>query len=581
MKRLNKKIVIFFIMLVMLGFQGQSFSNPNWNLNNGIELMNQKKYEDALKFFAGYVKSNPNDSDGHYYLGLCYKNLNQMKKSSIHLQKAYELSPNLEKISVSPASSYDVSAEDDYLDMANMYFDNGDYKKSLQYADLMLKVNPNSANAFILKTKIYYKQNNINQAKIYFKKALMVDNSLINSIWAKKLNVTKVPEYNYDYYNIKGLENYYSADIKGALKYFIKAAEMEPKNPAVYNNMASAYMKLNDFENAKKALNKAIAADKNFNLTYINLAKLEMLKDEGKKSSNDKAEKYLQKAVKVNPNSKYAYLELGNFYLKNKEYALANENFKNAVLIDGNFFEALMGLGISYVEEGNLSDGIKVLRKASTAEKNGTKNPDMLYYLAKICVANANFAEAKTYLLEALRQNENHNYYFELGKIYFHNEDYSSAENAFKKAMDLDLGFDLEADIYNYLGLIQYKNFDTDKAIYMFKKARDLDPKRAIYLYNLAQAYKSLGKNNSYTKEIEAIASLKPRTVQDYLDFSTIYFDKKNTNHAIKILDEGISKYPDERVLYEAKLKLFRASKDARGIKDTEYQIKNKFRTQS
>ena len=307
-----------------------------------------------------------------------------------------------------------------------------------------------------------------------------------------------------------------------------------------------------------------------------------MLKNkENKKSSNDKTEKYLQKAVKINPNSKYAYLELGNFYLKNKEYTLANENFKNAVLIDGNFFEALMGLGISYVEEGNLSDGIKVLRKASTTQKNGAKNPDMLYYLAKICIANANFAEAKTYLLDALRQNENHNYYFELGKIYFHNEDYSSAENAFKKAMELDLGFDLEADIYNYLGLIQYKNFDTDKAIYMFKKARDLEPNRAIYLYNLAQAYKSLGKNNSYTKEIEAIASLKPKTVQDYLDFSTIYYDKKNTNHAIKILDEGINKYPDERALYEAKLKLFRASKDARGIKDTEYQIKNKFKRQS
>ena len=115
----------------------------------------------------------------------------------------------------------------------------------------------------------------------------------------------------------------------------------------------------------------------------------------------------------------------------------------------------------------------------------------------------------------------------------------------------------------------------------MFKKARDLEPNRAIYLYNLAQAYKSLGKNNSYTKEIEAIASLKPKTVQDYLDFSTIYYDKKNTNHAIKILDEGINKYPDERALYEAKLKLFRASKDARGIKDTEYQIKNKFKRQS
>ena len=200
-----------------------------------------------------------------------------------------------------------------------------------------------------------------------------------------------------------------------------------------------------------------------------------------------------------------------------------------------------MGLGISYVEEGNLSDGIKALRKASTASGAAVKNPDMLYYLAKICVANANFNEAKKYLTDAIKQGENHNYYFELGKIYYSENDYSSAQNAFKKAMELDLDFELEADIYNYLGLIEYKNFDTEQAIYMFKKAIELDPKRAMYLYNLAQAYRSLGDKNAYSKEINAIANLKPRTVQDFLDFSTIYYDKKNTPVAIKVLNDGIS----------------------------------------
>ena len=237
-----------------------------------------------------------------------------------------------------------------------------------------------------------------------------------------------------------------------------------------------------------------------------------------------------------------------------------------------------MGLGISYVEEGNLSDGIKALRKASTASGAAVKNPDMLYYLAKICVANANFNEAKKYLTDAIKQGENHNYYFELGKIYYSENDYSSAQNAFKKAMELDLDFELEADIYNYLGLIEYKNFDTEQAIYMFKKAIELDPKRAMYLYNLAQAYRSLGDKNAYSKEINAIANLKPRTVQDFLDFSTIYYDKKNTPVAIKVLNDGISKYPDERSLYEAKLKLFRATKDTKGIKDTEAEIRSRFR---
>jgi|GluameStandDraft_1065615.scaffolds.fasta_scaffold00655_49 tetratricopeptide (TPR) repeat protein len=580
MKKMKNKIIILCLALfITYQSANQIQASPIWNLESGINLINMQKYDEAAKFFEGYTKSNPNDSDGHYYLGVCYKNLNKMQKSAEHLQKSYELSKNIEKINVAPSYTYDDSTEDDYLDMANMYFDAGNYNKALQYAGFMLNVNPNSTNGLLLKTKIYYKQNNLKLAKAYFNKALMLDNSLLKSIWAKNLNITTLPKYDFDYYNTKGLEYYYSADCNNAVTYFNKALELEPKSTAVYNNLALCYMKQNKVEEARKALMKAKKIDPNFNLTYINLAKLEALKGAlYQKNTNKQREKYLKQALSVNPNSKYAYLELGNYYLENKKFDLANKNFKNAVLIDGNFYEALMGLGISYVEEGNLSDAIKVLRRASIAIKNGGKNPDMLYYLAKICIANANFLEAKGYLLDAIKQTENPNYYFELGKIYYQEEDLASAENAFRKALELDLEFTLEADIYNYFGLIEYKNFDTEKAVAMFKRAVSLDPNRAMYLYNLAQAYKSVGNNNAYSKEINAIASLKPKTVQDYLDFSTIYYDKKNTATAIKILTEGIMKYPDERSLYETKLKLYKATKDPRGIKETENEIKARFK---
>ena len=131
-----------------------------------------------------------------------------MDKSAYHLQKSYELSKNLEKISVAPKYTAGSTAEDDYLDMANMYFDAGNYNKALQYAGFMLNVNPNSTNGLLLKTKIYYKQNNLKLAKAYFNKALMLDNSLLKSIWAKNLNITALPKYDFDYYNTKGLEYY-------------------------------------------------------------------------------------------------------------------------------------------------------------------------------------------------------------------------------------------------------------------------------------------------------------------------------------------------------------------------------------
>ena len=110
---------------------------------------------------------------------------------------------------------------------------------------------------FLLKTKIYYKQNNLKLAKAYFNKALMLDNSLLKSIWAKNLNITTLPKYDFDYYNTKGLEYYYSADCNNAVTYFNKALELEPKSTAVYNNLALCYMKQNKVEEARKALMKA------------------------------------------------------------------------------------------------------------------------------------------------------------------------------------------------------------------------------------------------------------------------------------------------------------------------------------
>ncbi len=76
----------------------------------------------------------------------------------------------------------------------------------------------------------------------------------------------------------KGLEYYYSADCNNAVTYFNKALELEPKKHSGLYNPCSCYMKQNKVEEARKALMKAKKIDPNFNLTYINLAKLEALK---------------------------------------------------------------------------------------------------------------------------------------------------------------------------------------------------------------------------------------------------------------------------------------------------------------
>lgn len=578
MKKLRK---ILTALIASLLLQTASLAAPLWNIQDGIRLFNAQKYEEALEFFEGYVQNTPNDTDGHYYLGLVYKALGDFNLSTYHLQKSYELSKNLEKINIAPKDRKNGdSAEEDYFDIASSYFDSGDFTKALQYTDLILNLNQNSTDALVLKAKIYFIQENLNLSKVYFQKALLIDNGLINSDLARKLGVNAIPNYDFDYYNTKGLEYYYSGNPKTAIDYFNKAIKLDPSSVTAQNNLALAYLKTGDFDSAKEALNKAIKIDKNFNLSYINLAKLEaqLNKIKNKSSESKKVEDYLLKAIKVNPNSKFAYLELGNYYLENKDFSKAAQSFGDAVLIDDKFYEAYLGLAVASVEDGNLSDGIKAARKASSLAGDGVKNADLLYYLARICVLDGNFEEAKNYLLQAVSKSQNPNYYFELGKIYYRENDLASSRNAFTKAMELDLEFKYESEIYNYLGLIEFRNMDAKKAVYMFKKATELDNTRAMYHYNLAQAYKNLNEKTASAKELQEVDSIKPKTAQDYLDFSTIYYDKKNNGMALKMLEEGVLKFPDSRALWEAKLRFYRIIKDVAGENSTKAQIKARFK---
>ena len=73
---MKKRFLTVLLTIFMLQAGNLVQSSPVWNLETGINLVAMQKYDEAAKFFEGYLKSSPNDSDAHYYLGLCYKNLN-------------------------------------------------------------------------------------------------------------------------------------------------------------------------------------------------------------------------------------------------------------------------------------------------------------------------------------------------------------------------------------------------------------------------------------------------------------------------------------------------------------------------
>ena len=134
-----------------------------------------------------------------------------------------------------------------------------------------------------------------------------------------------------------------------------------------------------------------------------------------------------------------------------------------------------------------------------------------------------------------------------------------------------------EPEILNYIGLAYYKIKQPEIALTYFKKLVELDKSKTIYYYNLALCYKSLGDRNKFFKYVDMATKILPKYPQDYIDLSYVYYDNGNKSYALNILNDGITKYPNNKKLYSSKLSLFETSGDTKNYVEFKSIVDSKF----
>lgn len=167
-----------------------------------------------------------------------------------------------------------------------------------------------------------------------------------------------------------------------------------PNKSRPVNNLGNAYLRIKDFENARRYLEKAITLDPNNMEAYVNLGNLyEKMKWEDKaipmyekaltfapiistpyvnlarmytkKGRYTEAIDYFQKALKIDPHAVKAYNDLAGLYDKIGEPEKAMENYERAVTIDPTYQLAHRNLGVTYGQAGNHAKAIEHLRLAT------------------------------------------------------------------------------------------------------------------------------------------------------------------------------------------------------------------------
>ncbi len=145
---------------------------------------------------------------------------------------------------------------------------------------------------------------------------------------------------------------------KDELSLWADVIHKSPDKARPNNTLGAAYGDLGDFEKAERYLEKAIQINPRHPMAYFNLGAVR-----GKQGLLEEKTKYYEKALEVNPKLVKAYGNLGAIYGKKGNPGKALEFLNRALSLDPRYVPAYYNLGVTYAKMGNYPKAARALEK--------------------------------------------------------------------------------------------------------------------------------------------------------------------------------------------------------------------------
>ncbi len=228
------------------------------------------------------------------------------------------------------------------------------------------------------------------------------------------------------------------------------AAKNAPRNPAVLNKLAEAYLDLGKSAEAKAALERALALDPDFAEAYENLGDLEALRHAirlrpGSATSHNNLANLLQTAgdftradyhfktsLGLNPKDAAVHFNYGRALAARGKLDQGQARFEAALRLNPDFAEAATALGMLFATQGQIEPAIQLYRRAMQS-RPGLLLPRL--HLGRALLSRGGRREAKQ-LFQSIVQADasNDEALWELGKILQSEGDPAGAAACFRKA---------------------------------------------------------------------------------------------------------------------------------------------------
>jgi tetratricopeptide (TPR) repeat protein len=174
-----------------------------------------------------------------------------------------------------------------------------------------------------------------------------------------------------NYYFNMGTFHQEAGDHQEALINYQKAAELDPKNPEIYNNIGLVYKKLRMYDASLEQFMRALYIKPNFSKAYNNIGVVYY-----KKGNIKGAILNYKKAILAEPDNLETYNNLGTIYKKQNWLEKAQSVYNKAFKIDPNHPGINYNLGLLYEEMGNMTSAVYFYRRF--VKTGGDQHPQLV-----------------------------------------------------------------------------------------------------------------------------------------------------------------------------------------------------------
>jgi tetratricopeptide (TPR) repeat protein len=518
----------------------------------------------AIHEYEEIVRIDPKGRDGYLMLGKLYS-INDSPEKAMELYKKF--------LGIEPGS------EEGIVALATLSMENDRNADAIDILNDFLRTQPNSPRALDMLGDAHAALGNANDAAKAYKRAAAFsdDPDLRNKLAAALYDDNQLEEAAALYEEIlkedlaslpvmQRLAQIYRRQMKYAEARNIinRALQRSANNPSLRFEMAMIDRDEAKFEDAIKGLEALLKDSERSSYTqeqksgrislYIQLAMVHSLMtryDQAIAAFNS------VRTLSDPPVRGRVDMMIADTYKEAKDLDKAQSTLESALRDSPDNKDLQIAYADLIASRGRLDEGIQLLQKLAAGKE---PDLDLLSAMTGIYEHADRFADAQKVLDTAImRFSDDKQVYFLQGALYERQKKIAEAEQAFRKALDLDKD---NPSVLNYLGYMLADNgLKLEEALAMVKKAVDADPINGAFLDSLGWVYYKMDKLDLAEQYLKRAVSFASTNATMYDHLGDVYYKTGRYRDAQASWTKGLqfAVEPEEAAQIRQKLDQVRA----------------------